>query len=271
MKDFLAILAQAIRDLIQNGYVSQDRMAEWVLKIALAADKALPTQLSLEKQLTKALQAVYRRSVGPAALKHHPGVSRFTLSIIEPSLRPELDRRILAAAELIKINRKQAIEKTLQRFSGWATSIPAGGSKVVDIAEVKENIKKSLVQTNYEVRRLNIDQGHKLISAINNQIANQSGAIAMKWRSHWRQAGYDYREDHKERDGKVYAIRGSWAMQQGLINKGEGYTDEMSTPGEEVFCRCFAVYYTSPSELPPEMVTEKGRKWLEQKHTSSPL
>ena len=263
---FKEILTQAIKDLAENGYDDPRRLDEWMSKLRQAANADLPFHEELEKRMAESMEAVYRRSVGPAALKHHPGVSRFTLSIIEPSLRPELDRRILAAANLIKINRNQAIEKTLQRFSGWATSIPAGGSKVVDIAEVKENIKKSLLQTNYEVRRLNIDQGHKLISAINNQIANQSGAIAMKWRSHWRQAGYDYREDHKERDGKVYAIRGSWAMQQGLINKGEGYTDEMSTPGEEVFCRCFAVYYTSPSELPPEMVTEKGRKWINQRH-----
>ncbi len=265
MKDFISVLAMAIQDLATYGFFDQQRIAEWIRKLAAAADTALPSDQALEKRLTDSLRTIYLRATGPGALKHHPGVTRFTLSLIEPALRPELDRRILASAELIKINRKQAIEKTLQRFSGWATSIPAGGSKVIDRAEVKESIKKSLSQVNYEIRRLNIDQGHKLVSNINQSIASQTGAIAMKWRSHWRQAGYDYREDHRERDGKVYAIRGSWAVQQGLINKGEGYSDEITAPGEEVFCRCFAVYYTSPRELPDDMVTEKGRDWLKSK------
>ena len=172
---------------------------------------------------------------------------------------------MLLSALLIKINRKQAIEKTLQRFSGWATSIPVGGSKVVDKVEVKENIKKSLAQVSYEVRRLNIDQGHKLISSINQAIAAQTGAIALKWNSHWRQAGYDYREDHKEREGKFYAIRGSWAHAQGLINKGAGYSDEMTAVGEEIFCRCWATYYSSPRRLPDDMLTAKGRAWLTER------
>ena len=93
----------------------------------------------------------------------------------------------------------------------------------------------------------------------------QNGDIAGMWRSHWRRAGYDYRPEHKERDGKVYAIRGSWAMQQGLINKGAGYTDEMTAPGEELGCSCYMVYFTSPSELPESMLTAKGREWIKAK------
>jgi hypothetical protein len=46
------------------------------------------------------------------------------------------------------------------------------------------------------------------------------------------------------------------------MNKGEGYTDEMSTPGEEVYCRCAYVYIYSLRKLPDEMLTIKGKNLL---------
>jgi hypothetical protein len=53
-------------------------------------------------------------------------------------------------------------------------------------------------KVDYEARRVMIDQNHKLIANIDNVIATSNNAIAAEWHSHWRQAGYDYREDHKE-------------------------------------------------------------------------
>ena len=107
--------------------------------------------------------------------------------------------------------------------------------------------------------RLQIDQGHKFSNTLNDIIAVDGGAIAAKWKSHYRQPGYDYREDHKERDGNYYAIRGSWAMEKGLMNKGEGYTDDMTMPGEEIFCRCGYTYIYSLRKIPEEMLTSKGK------------
>ncbi|MDE3023780.1 MAG: hypothetical protein KGI54_18345, partial [Pseudomonadota bacterium] len=209
------------------------------------------------------LRAIYRRNVERAAiLRFHPNVDRYTLDRIRPDLRLELDRRILASADLIKMNRAQAIDKTLQRFSGWATSIPLGGSRVVEKVEVKKLVGKSLARIKYEGRRLTIDQGHKLVSSINHVVAMQSGAIALQWHSHWRQPGYHYRPDHKERDKKFYAIRESWAIKEKLINKGEGYSDEMTQVSEEPFCRCFATYFNQLQDLPDSMLTARGRKLI---------
>ncbi len=107
-----------------------------------------------------------------------------------------------------------------------------------------------------------IDQGHKFVSALNDIVAVEGGAIAGKWRSHWKQAGYDYRPDHKERDEKYYAIRGNWALEKGLMNKGEGYTDDITQPGQEIFCRCAYVYIYSLQKLPEDMLTKKGKELL---------
>jgi hypothetical protein len=219
----------------------------------------------LEKRSSLLLEQKFKRAISYTAInKHHPGVSRLTLSHITPRLRPELTRRIVASAQLIELNQKEAIEKTLQRFSGWATSIPAGGSRSVEKGEVKTEIAKSFRQIDYAERRVLIDQGHKLMSSIDAVVAQQTDAIAGIWRSHWRQPGYDYRPDHKERDKQVYAIRGSWAMEKGLMNKGAGYLDDMTQAAEEPFCRCYVVYVQNLRDLPAEMLTAKGRDELKR-------
>lgn len=261
---FYEVLTAAVRDISEHGYDNPARLADWLRKLRVAANVQLPSSDVMQNQMERALERAFQRSISKAAvLRHHPGVSKFTVDQIAPELRSELRRRIFASADLIKLNREQAIEKTLQRFSGWATSIPDGGSKVVDRAEVKGHIAKALRSGTYEERRLAIDQGHKLLSSVSAVIGIQTGAIAAMWRSNWRQPGYDYRPDHKERDKRIYAVRGSWAMDQGLLKKGNGYIDEITQPAEEPFCRCYYVYLNNLRDVPDSMLTEKGRRVLE--------
>ena len=133
----------------------------------------------MEQMLKDALAAVYDRLVEKGdVVRLHPGIPRFTLERLKPQLRAELDRRILASADLIRLNRKNSIEKTLQRFVGWSTSIPKGGSDVVDKAAEKKKIRKSLAQLPFEERRVLIDQGHKLRASISEIVAKDGNAIA---------------------------------------------------------------------------------------------
>jgi hypothetical protein len=68
--------------------------------------------------LRAGLGAIYRRLVERGGVaRYHPEIARFTIQRITPRLRAEFDRRILASANLIKLNRQQAIDKTLQRES----------------------------------------------------------------------------------------------------------------------------------------------------------
>ena len=91
-----------------------------------------------------------------------------------------------------------------------------------------------------------------------------SGAIAGKWNSHFRDKSYDARKDHAERDGKYYVVKDSWAHEQGLINKGAGYTSDITAPGQEINCRCWYTWVTSPRNLPDEMLSTKGQKFVER-------
>lgn len=257
---FYDTLTAAVRDIETYGYDSQQRIDTWMRELRAAAVRELLPEADMQRAIRASLERVYAQAVtNSGILKNHPHVGAYTLKRVEPKLRGELDRRIMASADLIKLKRNANIDLTLSRFAGWSTSIPAGGSKVTDTNEVKSNIRKALTQLSFEDRRVSIDQGHKLFSAISDIVATDAGAIAAVWHSHFRQAGYNFREPHKERDGKIYAIRGNWAMQKGLMRAASsGYTDEITAPGEEVFCRCYLTYLYNLRSLPADMLTKKG-------------
>ena len=269
---FQEVLTAAIEDMIEHGFDSAERVAYWVRMIRDAAERSLISPESLDEQLRQGLAAVYKRMVEKDGLvKYHPGIERFTLERIKPSLRAELDRRIMASADLIRLNREQAIDKTIQRFSGWATSVPIGGTDNAAKRETKTRIRKSLASLPFEERRVLIDQGHKLTAAISEILASDGGAIAASWVSHYRQPGYAYRPDHKERDyrengGFPYLIRNSWAHSAGYVKpaNGIGYYDEVTAVGQEPFCRCYLIWRYALRDLPAEMLTAKGKAALDQ-------
>lgn len=263
---FDEVVTEAVNDIAEHGYTSQERIDFWLGEIARAARESAVPNAALTDALDRALRAIYQKLVERGGLiKRHPGVSRFTVERLRPQLQNELRRRIAASANLISLNREQSIAKTMQRFSGWATSVPAGGSDVVSRAKVKTDVKKALRQLPFEERRVLIDQGHKFTAALNSVVAADSGAIALIWHSHFRQPGYNYRPDHKERDGLVYALRDAWAQQRGFMKVGPaGYYDQITAVAEEPFCRCYATYVYDLRDLPDDMLTVKGRAELQR-------
>lgn len=266
MPTFYEVLTQAVDDLAEHGFDSVERVERWTTALRLAAGAATANPAEFERMLREGLASVYKRLVDAGGIaRMHPGIGRFTLEQVKPKLRAELDRRIMSSASLIRLNREQAIDKTIQRFQGWATSIPIGGSAEPEKAKTKKNVRKSLAQLPFEERRVLIDQGHKLTASLSNILATDGGAIAAKWRSHWRQAGYNYRQDHKERDEKVYALRESWAINRGLMKKGPNpYYDDITQAAEEPFCRCYIVWIYALRDLPKDMLTVKGSSALDE-------
>lgn len=262
--DFYTVLSAAIDDMLLHGFDDIERVNAWTRKIRDAAEHSLIRPESLEQRLRDALSARYRKLVDEGEIsRYHEGIDRFTLDRIKPALRGELDRRIAASANLIKLNRAESVEKTLRRFQGWSTSLPPGGISGETRAEVRTNVRASMKSLPFEERRVIIDQSHKLFGAINEIVASDGGAIAGRWRSNYRQPGYNYRPEHKERDNEIYLIRDSWAHRAGLVKKGGNpYYDEITAVGQEVFCRCFMIWIYGLRELPADMVTAKGKAAL---------
>jgi hypothetical protein len=264
MATFFETVTAAIKDFEEFGFDSVERLAYWTDRIRKSAADSLIPEYVLEETLNKSLRGIYKKMITDGQIvKTHVGVSRFTIERVSPKLRDELERRLMVSRNLIKLNREQAVEKAVQRMAGWASSIPAGGSRAVEVKDVKENIRKALTSLPFEERRCIIDQSAKFVSSLNDIIATDGGAIAGRWHSQWRRRGYSYRVDHKERDQKVYAIRGNWAIEKGFMKAGpDGYTDQITKPGEEVFCSCSYQFLYNIRDLPDDMVTAKGRESL---------
>ena len=262
---FDKVLRDAIDDMATHGFDTAERLAYWQARLREAAEAAMTSDVKMRRMLDEAMRAIYRRAAeGAGVLKMHPGLSRYNIDRLTPLMRRELDKRIMASADLIRLNKSQVVDETLRRFAGWATSIPVGGGQT-NKRETKEDIRKSMSGLSFKERRVLIDQGHKLTTSISEVVATNSGALAGFWRSKWRQANYDYREHHKERDGELFVVRGNWAMERGLMKlAGHKYTDEITKPGEEVFCQCNYEYVYSLRRLPADMITEKGRAELER-------
>jgi hypothetical protein len=262
--EFMEVLTEAIADFTEHGFDNIERLVMWQEKLRDAALRSTTPPKVMVDLLRAALRKVYEKLVEQGrVVKMHPGIGQFTLSKLKPELHAVLDRHIHASADLIKLNRETRIEQTLQRFSGWASSIPAGGTDQADKRKTVKEIKRGIAGLQFEERRVLIDQGHKLNAAISRTIAEGGGALGGYWFSHWRQPGYDYREDHKERDGVFYVQRDNWAMEQGLMKLGgHEYTDEITQPGEEVYCRCLYRYAYSLRDIPEECMTALGTKKL---------
>lgn len=258
------VLREALEDFATNGYDSAERLAMWQGRLEEAARTSFASTSATERVMREFFQTIYKREIERGGIKSkHPGVSRFTVERVKPELRAALARRVRASIDLIKLNRSEEIPAMLRRFAGFVTSIPAGGSDQFSKREEQKKIRKSLSGLSFRERRLMIDQGHKLSANLSDVVAVGGGAIAAVWRSHWKQANYDYREEHKERDGQLYVVRDNWAMKNGLIKlAGHQYTDDIEQPGEFVFCRCQYRYVYSIRDLPKEMLTEKGRAEL---------
>jgi hypothetical protein len=260
------VLTAAIADLSATGYVSPERVADWVTRIRNAAESELGPDHDVDAKVRDSLTRLFQSFEGGERMARMvPGVGRFTKEMVKPKLYAELDRRIVAAADLIKVNKAEAVNRTLRRFTGWATSIPPGGDETIDKRETRGMLGKELRDYKYHRRFVDNDQGHKLIANVSALVAEEAGAIAAIWHSHGAtDHAYDARRSHLARDGKIYLVRGSWADKQGLLNPVHGYTDEITTVGQEPNCRCWYQYVLSPRRLPDEFLTRKGQEWIEK-------
>jgi hypothetical protein len=252
-----------VKDILKKALEGKPSRLLFV-ELYSALEKAEPTI-----NVRKKLETIWIREIEEEhILKTNKGVTSFTLASIRPQLRDELDRRIMASASLIKLNKQRAVETTMQRFEGWMSSLPAvpevRREQTDGLADEARKIVKPLRQLPFEERRVAIDQGHKLIANLNQIVAYDGGAIGAYWHSHWRELNYDYREDHKELDKEFFLIQDSQAIRDGLVKKGgHKYIEELEDqPGEEVYCRCYFEYIYRLNRVPEECLTQKGKETI---------
>lgn len=260
---FQETLNAAIADILLHGFDSPDRLGNWMEKIETAARASLVSEVKLQMSVAAMLKRVYGREL--KSIERNPLLlSQFTIAKIRPKLRDELDRKIIASYSLIKLNRDASIQRTKQRFAAWATSIPKGGTKIEDRKEIRKSVRRGIAGLPFEERRVIIDQGHKLAAAISEIVAKDGGAIAGVWEHvHRGPPSYQSRPEHVARSGHVFLLRESWAKDAGFVRPGkDGYTDDVEQPGEYISCSCKWRWIYALRDLPPEMLTVKGKEAL---------
>lgn len=267
-RSFRNLLSEGVRKFAEGGYSSEADLQDWLVRLHAALEREIPTDEESRADLKRILEAVYAREVGGGLARKIPDIERYTLDRVAPHLRAELDRRIFAGADLIRLNKRAAVEKTLQRFAGWVSSVPPEGAIKPDVRGIVSDIGKSVAQLKFERRRVAIDQGHKLSAAVAHVVARGSGAIAAIWHDRGEHDhGYDARPEHLKRSGNLFLVRDSWALDEGLVRKPAGvkYTDEFEQPAELPYCSCYYEYITTPQRLPKEFLTGRGRAYVSGK------
>ena len=92
-----------------------------------------------------------------------------------------------------------------------------------------------------------------------------SGPIGAIWHYSALDEEGDYRKtyDHKTRDGVVYFVENSWAMQRGFIDSDrERLLSSIDLPTRAMGCMCSLQWFYSLREVPPELLTCAGRTEL---------
>jgi hypothetical protein len=197
-------------------------------------------------------------------------IESWRVTRMEPVARDELERRIYAATDLIKLNRAEAVDRTLRRFKGWATSVPAGGAEV-ETRPARASMSKDAQEARYIAKRVAIDQTAKMLANVSDIVATGNGAIGGIWDA-TNEIRRKHRENHLDWHGLWFAIKGSWADEQGLIEHPNGYIsdrfgppsrpgadDNIVMPARAINCRCELVYAYSLEDVPEDMLTPKGR------------
>lgn len=262
---------EAVRSAIKRDFNASD-LAILTMRLSAALSQWNGSTKSPRDIVERALTADFKKAVKAERLeKSHKGISHFTLTHLTPKARDLLHQSILKNVDLIVLSKQSAEALTLRRFSSWYVS--ADTSKRAD--SIAANILKPIYNTDYENRRLLNDQGHKLIAAVNNAIATDAGAIAMKWHQNWtanpRNKGTSHQTNHKQFDNKVYVIRTNnpW-VEKGVLHKGtREYLEDLGTmPAHEINCVCSGTYYYSLHALYrdyPEAFTAKGKAMIQGK------
>jgi hypothetical protein len=320
-KTYRQVVESAMKDLMKRG-VSRTSLAKCMSEIR----KAFPDSKELEKKTEAMLTRVYESSKRQAAIQYlkakkqkddnaiHEGgeasVPVFTRRDIDARARQLLDKKIMEAVNLIVLNREKEMNLSLQRFSGWATSlgdtgpatvikarrtkvgekqvvkngkfvtvpvwemvmsrVPVKGTRGVASTQLElfpeiAKITKPANDMGYIQRRVANDQGHKLVAAISEAVAESQQAIGYEWHHHFSK---NPRKDHEDLDGVILLYKSSWAAQQGLIKplKGTDWAEDFDTrPALEVNCRCTASYIYTLRNLfrrNPDYLTKAGLEKL---------
>jgi hypothetical protein len=193
------------------------------------------------------------------------------IATVFDTLLPSITERFKWCVENYRSQAEVYLRDQISQFQilvrGFLEEVPAGGSKDKATNRKVTEIKKELrylakwdqLFYTYKARSFPAELEYIFVLAGN--------PLAAIWQYSDLDAQGEYQKDydHKHRNGRVYAIRGNWAIDKGLMTVGaEGYLDQLSRPSQELGCMCSLQWITGVRRLPGNMITEKGSAELDR-------
>ncbi|MHB8392368.1 MAG: hypothetical protein ACYDBH_22775 [Acidobacteriaceae bacterium] len=183
-------------------------------------------------------------------------------------LLPKIKERYRWCIENYQIQSKNYFDEQFGQLSALISSflneVPATAkARAAKISPIKKEIR-CLAKWN---RLFYIYKALSFSAEIHYIFALESGPLAAIWRytESDEQGEYTVTHNHKDRDRRVYAVRGNWAVEKGLMSVGlDGYIDDIDRPGQEVGCMCNLVWVSAIRDLPRSMLTERGQSELKR-------
>ncbi len=187
------------------------------------------------------------------------------IATVFDTLLPSIIERFNWCVENYRSQAESYLENLVSQFQSmlreFLAEVPVGGSKdkaakgrIIEIKkELRYLVRWDQLFYTYKARSFPAEIEHIFVLAGN--------PLAAIW--HYsdldEQGEYQKTYDHKQRNGLVYTIRGSWAIDEGLMTVGSaGYLDEINRPGQELGCMCSLRWITSVRQLPGTMIAAKG-------------
>lgn len=119
----------------------------------------------------------------------------------------------------------------------------------------KKATKKKLKQYEPASVDSSVQSAKTLLNAADHIYAIDNNALAAIWRSRGC-------KEHAERDGRIYTIKGSWAIKKKLIRpESDGFLNDIPIPKD---CGCYMTYLYNLRSLPPSMLNPSAIKILQK-------
>lgn len=202
--------------------------------------------------------------------KHHK-MSAYNLKDISPEFRKILEKRVLNSLNAIKIKDKKLLLDLESRFVNFMLD-----DKEKTMRNLQENLKvnETLKHSKHYVRNILRDQTQRMNDNIDYTNGKLNGAVGLIWHtqndnrvvgnpSGLYPKGNELHNNHYKRDNVFFALRDSYATQQGLL-KAEVFEslEDISKTGRAINCRCDYEYIYDLRDVPSMYLSKKGIDYI---------
>ena len=272
-EEHIQVFGLELADFAKSGPASKTHAAEIVQRVdklieanATSVDEAvaayrLHCAAFLERVVeAKGIPVASVVSAGGDAVREQPKSVDKAVSArfdeLLPVLQALLDEHVDSYAEQASAffeKQKSAFDAQLAAF---LSEIPIGGTKAAVVRSHVNPLKRALsdlLEWGAEMSRL---QSMSFVSEVSDFLSPAGGdALAMTW--HYSRPTCLV-PSHEALQGRVYLVRDSWALKQGLLRADRAFVDDTRKFRREIGCMCSASWLFYLPSLPEDLLTPAG-------------